>query len=590
MGKDEKPKKKGGAEKKKRFGKKAAPETYEADKRRITDFCERPENRDLESVYKLTKRVCETLGFDDKSFNAVKGYINKSILGPASGKAASNKPKEPANDWLATSKLEFQNQYGFTVTGDGESNMAKIWGHRERAAERNPGKTANNYAEWTSNYAAAKQADANLDTALEEYRKEKIKEWNVKHGWTDGVKPAVDLAELEKPKELRSGSPVLAEPALSATCAKWTTDGAAALAELVEQEETTLTRSKAHDPTWERIAARVKAEVAGAEYTAKQCAVKAYNLGLLATAEERLPPFRPYFPGARPPLDLTGLRKDIKRGDKARPELAELTRKALRYLCGYVFNVGIYDIEGDKEALIDALATAGMPACDPNDFGAEVPRVATPAFAKALRASVASHCAVEQSVDAAERALGPPDQALPKTGATVISGTDNAARARLARKEVLKHYSETYRPEPGDFPPSRANGEVIKNKVTVAYTPHTVFDPRQDCRVCGRLFLDCGGRVFCADRCWGLRPGQGFRDAHVPLVELPAGEHDHHAVAGLLATRHNGACLRCNIGWIRAFDELGLMHRGGAGNSGALNMDGFWGDRRPAVLIATVAT
>ena len=25
-------------------------------------------------------------------------------------------------------------------------------------------------------------------------------------------------------------------------------------------------------------------------------------------------------------------------------------------------------------ALIDALATAGMPACDPNDFGAEVPR------------------------------------------------------------------------------------------------------------------------------------------------------------------------------------------------------------------------
>jgi hypothetical protein len=48
--------------------------------------------------------------------------------------------------------------------------------------------------------------------------------------------------------------------------------------------------------------------------------------------------------------------------------------------------------------------------------------------------------------------------------------------------------------------------------------------------------------------------------------------------------------MRCNIGWIRAFDALGLMHRGGAGNSGALNMDGFWGDRRPAVLIATVAT
>ena len=83
---------------------------------------------------------------------------------------------------------------------------------------------------------------------------------------------------------------------------------------------------------------------------------------------------------------------------------------------------------------------------------------------------------------------------------------------------------------------------------------------------------------------------QGFRDAHVPLVELPAGEHDHHAIAGLLATRHNGACMRCNTGWIRAFDALGLMHRGRAANSGALNMDGFWGDRRPPVLIATVAT
>ena len=81
-----------------------------------------------------------------------------------------------------------------------------------------------------------------------------------------------------------------------------------------------------------------------------------------------------------------------------------------------------------------------------------------------------------------------------------------------------------------------------------------------------------------------------FSDIDVNEVDLPAGEHDHHAIAGLLATRHNGACKRCNNGWIRAFDALGLMHRGGAANSGALNMDGFWGDRRPAVLIATVAT
>ena len=67
-------------------------------------------------------------------------------------------------------------------------------------------------------------------------------------------------------------------------------------------------------------------------------------------------------PGELAPLAFSGkfaggLRADIKRGDKARPELAELTRKALRYLCGYVFNVGIYDIEGDSK---DASPTPTM--------------------------------------------------------------------------------------------------------------------------------------------------------------------------------------------------------------------------------------
>ena len=415
-------------------------------------------------------------------------------------------PKLTGTDLLATSAKDFRNEYGFGATGDAEKTMVKIWGHRERAAERDPGKTENRYAEWTSNYAAAKQADANLDTVLQEYRKEKIKEWNVKHGWTDGVKPAVDLAELEKPTKLRkvegrARSPVLAEPAPPKQT-RWSTEAAAALAELVEEEETTPRWIKADEPTWERIAERLRgAEVAGAEYTWRQCRDKAYNLGLLATTEEILPPMRPYFPGVSPPLDLTGLRADIKRGDAARPEFAKLTVGALRWLCGFVFNVGVPDaLNVNREALTDALATAGMPARDPNDFGAKVPRVATPAFAKALAVSVVSHCNVERSVDAAGRAMGPPDEALPKSGATVISGADKAAQARLARKEVLKHYSETYRPEPGDFPPCRANGEVIKNKVTVAYTPHTIFDPRQDCRVCGRLFLDCGGRVFCAER------------------------------------------------------------------------------------------
>ena len=494
MGKDENPKRKGGAEKKKKFGKKTAPTTYEADKRRIKDFCERPENRDVEGLSKLAKTVCEALRFGDKSFDNVKNFIQRSNLVPASGKAASNKPKKLPNDLLATSGQEFTNEYGFNPTGDGVTNMAKIWGHRERAAERNPGKTTNHYAEWNANYLAAKQADANLDTVLQEYRKEKIKEWNIKHGWTDGVKPAVDVAELEKPKELRSGSPVLAEPATS-SYAKWTTDGAAALAALVEGEETTPTQRKADEPTWERIAARLNAEVAGAEYTWEQCRNKAYVMGLLPTAKKKLPPFQPYFKGARPPLDLTGLRPDVKRGDDARPEFAELTMMALYYLCGFCFNVGIWAVyhSGDKEALIDALATAGMPACDPNDFGAEVPRVATPAFRDALVASVASHCAVERSVNAAERALGTPADAR---GGPVTGRSYDA----LMRRKVLKHFRDTYRPPPGVFPPCRANAEVIANAVTVAYTPHTDFDARQDCCVCGRLFLDCGGRVFCAER------------------------------------------------------------------------------------------
>ena len=57
----------------------------------------------------------------------------------------------------------------------------------------------------------------------------------------------------------------------------------------------------------------------GVEYTWEQCRNKANRLGLLRTAEENLPLFQPYFVGARPPLDLTGLRSDNKCGDAARP-------------------------------------------------------------------------------------------------------------------------------------------------------------------------------------------------------------------------------------------------------------------------------
>jgi len=44
---------------------------------------------------------------------------------------------------------------------------------------------------------------------------------------------------------------------------------------------------------------------------------------------------------------------------------------------------------------------------------------------------------------------------------------------------------------------------------------------------------------------------------HSP-VDLPAGEHRHSEEAGILAVRENGACSRCNTGWIRKFDALGL--------------------------------
>ena len=104
------------------------------------------------------------------------------------------------------------------------------------------------------------------------------------------------------------------------------------------------------------------------------------------------------------------------------------------------------------------------------------------------------HCAVEQSVNAAERALGTPADAR---GAPV---TGSKGYKALMRRKVLKHWRDTYRPPPGVFPPWSANAEVIANAVTVPYTRHTDFDARQDCCVCGRLFLDCGGRVFCAER------------------------------------------------------------------------------------------
>ena len=84
----------GGSPPKKRFGQKAAPKTYEADGKAIEAFCKRRENREL-GLADLTREACNKLGFNTKSFNAVKSYINSHGLVSAAAKAAGKESKKP---------------------------------------------------------------------------------------------------------------------------------------------------------------------------------------------------------------------------------------------------------------------------------------------------------------------------------------------------------------------------------------------------------------------------------------------------------------------------------------------------------------
>ncbi|CAH0378213.1 unnamed protein product [Pelagomonas calceolata] len=86
----------GGTPPKKKFGKKAAPDTYEADKKVIETFCKRRENRGL-GQKDLARRACEKLGFNAMSFSAVEGYIKNAKLVSAAAKAANKKAKMPAH-------------------------------------------------------------------------------------------------------------------------------------------------------------------------------------------------------------------------------------------------------------------------------------------------------------------------------------------------------------------------------------------------------------------------------------------------------------------------------------------------------------
>jgi hypothetical protein len=86
----------GGSPPKKRFGKKAAPKTYEADGKAVEKFCKRRENRGL-GERELARQACQKLGFNTKSFKAVQGYIHHNNLVSAAAKAAAKESQAPAH-------------------------------------------------------------------------------------------------------------------------------------------------------------------------------------------------------------------------------------------------------------------------------------------------------------------------------------------------------------------------------------------------------------------------------------------------------------------------------------------------------------
>ena len=277
--------------------------------------------------------------------------------------------------------------------------------------------------------------------------------------------------------------------------ARWTDEAAATLTTLVNSEETTPTKTKAHEPTWERIASTVNSEIAGARYTGKQCQGKAEYLGLL---EAELPPPHLYhldLPAHK--VDLDGLPKDVPRGRDARDTFMALPMVSLCWLMGFVYNAYIpKPVEKNRKEVVDALVAAEMCACDPNDHGVELPYLKTPAFTRAFQTKQLQRINADTSNAALERAMGPPSKRRGLHGGP-ISGRDQAGYARLTMSRILRQFALEFAPRLGEHPPTRFYSEVLEYFTTCNYSKHDDFDADQDCAVCGGLFIDLGGRVFC---------------------------------------------------------------------------------------------
>ena len=348
----------------------------------------------------------------------------------------------------------------------------------------------------------------------------------------------------------------------SAACS-WADDLAAALTTVVGEEETTPKRlsSTAQEPIWERIASAVNAKVVGAAYTAEQCSDKAYHLGLL---KPELPDPYLYHPELPPhKVDLDGLPKDVPRGEAARDLFMALHMTTLCWLMGFAYNAYIpVNHEKNRKEVVDALVAAEMCACDPNDHGVVLPYLKTRAFTRAWQTKQIHRMHADMSNAALERAMGDPSKRRGTHGGP-ISGSDKAGYARLTMSKLLKMFSLEFAPRLGEHPTKPFYSEVIEYFTTCKYSEHVDFDAKQDCAVCHGLFIDLGGRVFCGYQRYNHCAFESESIStttsrrHSP-VDLPAGEHRHSEEAGILAVRENGACKRCNTGWIRKFDALGL--------------------------------
>ena len=283
---------------------------------------------------------------------------------------------------------------------------------------------------------------------------------------------------------------------IKAVSADWSGEATAALTAAVDEEATTPTWAAADQLVWERIASTVKAKVDGATCTWEQCRTKANHLGLLKPEVPLAHMYHPKLPPHK--VDLDGLPPHVPRGRAARDEFMALSMVSLCWLMGFAYNmyVPVYWETSRKQEVVDALMAAGMCPCDPSDHGVELPYLKTPAFTRARQTTHLQSINRERSHIAYARAMGPASQQRGHGGGP-ISGSDGAGYARLATKRVLFKFAGDFRPRLGEHPPKKYHSEVIEYYTTCTFSRHDDFDADQDCAICGGLFIDRGGRVFC---------------------------------------------------------------------------------------------